>query len=176
MLQNTIEIANGPSREELFDGLRLFSEKRTVDFVFINNTRSLITLATSIKSIEPEDESGHYWNIKLLIKRKDLPQFKLPVEFRLLFFKKDSFIFKAHYSSKNRVGEITFPMYQHRIVIHNLAITRPLVERMMQAELGKLKIINWKFERRIDYKAYPDNSGCLYPQSDTIWLVNYIKE
>jgi hypothetical protein len=57
-----IEITNGPSREELFDGLRLFAEKRLVPFLVKKNGMERY-FAAIIKSIEAEDGSGHSWNL-----------------------------------------------------------------------------------------------------------------
>ncbi len=107
-MSQTIQIANGPSREELFDGLRLFSEKRQVNFHFEDHGRPLITLPTTIIGIEAEDGSGQSWNIKLMVNLKDLPQFKFPVDFRLLFNKKPIVCFKVYYSTKNRKGILSF--------------------------------------------------------------------
>ena len=65
-MSQTIAITNGPSREELFDGLRLFAEKREVGFNFVSNGRD-ITLPFIIQSIEVEDGSGHSWNLKMVL-------------------------------------------------------------------------------------------------------------
>lgn len=66
---NTINITNGPSREELFDGLRLSSEKRLVPFVIYNNGEERF-VAVFINSIEAEDGSGQSWNLNISIDKK----------------------------------------------------------------------------------------------------------
>ncbi len=68
-MKKTIEITNGPSREELFDGLRLFSEKRLIPFCVKMNEKERF-LAVIIDSIQAVDDgsteyhaSGHSWNL-----------------------------------------------------------------------------------------------------------------
>jgi hypothetical protein len=61
-MKTTIEITNGPSREELFDGLRLFSEKRPTPFQAVKNGKEKY-FAVFIHSVEAEDGSGQSWNL-----------------------------------------------------------------------------------------------------------------
>lgn len=105
-MSKTIEISNGPSREELFDGLRLFSEKRQVGFLIIDNGRQM-TLPTIMQSIQAEDGSGQSWNISINVEIKDMLLLSLPINVRQLFAKHKSVGIKAYYSSKNRKGVIT---------------------------------------------------------------------
>jgi hypothetical protein len=43
-MADIIEITNGPSREELFDGLRLFSEKRLIPFLVKKDEKEKYTV------------------------------------------------------------------------------------------------------------------------------------
>lgn len=98
----TIAITNGPSREELFDGLRLLSEERSVKFIIENNGREMRP-AVLIRSIEAEDDSGQSWNIKLSIDKNF-------IETHSLYLPRPtqagSVTVKAYYSSKTRDGKI----------------------------------------------------------------------
>ncbi len=72
-MSKTIEITNGPSREELFDGLKLHAEKRLIPFGITRvgeeprkkGEESFIV--TLIQSIEAEDGSGESWNITFCV-------------------------------------------------------------------------------------------------------------
>ncbi len=97
-MQLRFEITNGPSREELFDGLRLFSEKRPVQFVTENNGRQM-TSAVIMQAIEIEDGSGNNWNIKFQIGGDFLSTKNIKV--------RKSFEAKGFYSTKKRTGYFT---------------------------------------------------------------------
>ncbi len=105
-MSKTIAISNGASREELFDGLRLFSEKRETSFLIENNGRQM-ALPVIMQSIQAEDGSGHSWNITFVIEVKTLLMLSLPVEVRTVFAGKKAITAKAYYSTKNRKGVIT---------------------------------------------------------------------
>ncbi len=77
-MKKIIEITNGPSREELFDGLRLFAEKRLIPFRFKVNeiSEKQKMVAVIIDSIQAEDDgsneccpSGHSWNITFYVNK-----------------------------------------------------------------------------------------------------------
>ena len=105
-MSKTIQITSGPSREELFDGLRLFSEKRQVGFLIVDNGRQM-TLPTIMQSIQAEDGSGQSWNISIIVEVKDLLALSLPVNVKQVFAGHKSVRIKAYYSSKNRKGAFT---------------------------------------------------------------------
>ncbi len=110
-MEKTIKIASGPSREELFDSLRLCAEQRHVPFrlEFDNGIKNVPS--TYIQAIEAEDGSGESWNIKMSI-RKDFLEARGKIDAHWLA--KDGDILpefvtvKAYYSSKKRTGIITF--------------------------------------------------------------------
>lgn len=62
-------ITDGPSREDLFDALRLFKEHRCVEFELLERRQdgqlringSKVRLKARILGISPEDGSGHSW-------------------------------------------------------------------------------------------------------------------
>lgn len=58
-------ITDGPSREELFDALRLFNEHRSVEFqVGLSPVASsLVRVKMQINSIAAEDGTGRNWNL-----------------------------------------------------------------------------------------------------------------
>jgi len=75
----TIEITDGPSREEIFDGLRLFAEKRLIPFRFmvseISDKQTMV--AVLINAIEAVDDggadyhaSGHSWNLNFSVNKR----------------------------------------------------------------------------------------------------------
>lgn len=64
--QSAHKIINGPSREELFDALRLFDNRRSVVFTLRDvNTEEIFELQCWVQGIELEDGSGHSWIVKL---------------------------------------------------------------------------------------------------------------
>jgi len=59
-------ITGGPSREELFDALRLFGERRRVEFTFHREeSPKKIRLRTQINLIEVEDGMGEKWILEV---------------------------------------------------------------------------------------------------------------
>lgn len=105
-MSKQIQITNGPSREELFDGLRLFAEKREVSFIVVDNGRQM-TLPATMRSIQAEDGSGHSWNITGYITVKSLPKVGATVTVNALFAGMKTQSFKAYFSTKDRKGIIT---------------------------------------------------------------------
>lgn len=74
-----IEITDGPSREEMFDGLRLFVEKRLIPFRFmvseISDKQTMV--AVLLSAIEAVDDggtdhhaSGHSWNLIFSVNKR----------------------------------------------------------------------------------------------------------
>ena len=64
--QNTsTRIVNGPSREELFDSLRLCSESRTVVFEFDDSGR--YKKDAQVMMLTPEDGSGNKWLLEVYV-------------------------------------------------------------------------------------------------------------
>jgi hypothetical protein len=111
-METTIQIANGPSREELFDGLRLFTEKREVTFLIDNNGGKQSSLPFIMQSIQAEDGSGNCWNIQMNLYSKSFGEnFSMtPFILRKEFFGnpvKNAITVKAYYSTKTRRGVIT---------------------------------------------------------------------
>ncbi len=100
-MSQKIKITNGPSREELFDGLRLLSEKRTVGFVIEVNGREKKP-DTWIHAIESEDWTSQSWNLKFSIPTG----FISPVQITPLSKQKRSETVKAYYSTRTRKGFI----------------------------------------------------------------------
>ncbi len=100
----SIVITSGPSREELFDGLRLFSEKRYVEFK-LKHREETITISSIIQGIEPEDGSGQSWIIKFNVEKKYFNYIVWPAKLKLLL-NKDFLTIQAYYSTKNRRGSL----------------------------------------------------------------------
>ncbi len=129
-MKTTIQITNGPSREELFDGLRLFFEKRLVPFQITKNENEKY-FAVIIHSIEAEDGSGQSWNITISVnshylsndffvekvkkdqhviaKKVDFNYFKQLIEegYSIPELRKNLVRVKVYYSTKTRKGTIT---------------------------------------------------------------------
>lgn len=129
-----IEISNGPSREELFDGLRLFSEKRLVPFLVLKNgiEKYFAVIIHSIEA-EAEDGSGQSWNLTfsvnakflydeffvekvkkeeyVIAKKVDFNYFRQLIEegYPIPELRKDLVKVKAYYSTKTRKGTIAIP-------------------------------------------------------------------
>ncbi len=132
-MSKTIEITNGPSREELFDGLRLLSEKRLIPFcIKMEGTERF--LAVFMNSIQAEDGSGQSWNLifyagkYFLSEQAFADKNKQPTkqsgvyatnisfesfrqlaeeDYLLQDYKEDQVLVKAYYSTKTRKGTIT---------------------------------------------------------------------
>lgn len=105
-MQRTIQIVSGPSREELFDGLRLFAEKRLVVFRTLNNGSFQLS-RVKIQGIALEDGSGDSWNVTISIDEtflREMPSIDLRKQ------NKRSYVsVVAYYSTKSRTGTITVP-------------------------------------------------------------------
>ncbi|MCX6753421.1 MAG: hypothetical protein NTW62_03715 [Candidatus Nomurabacteria bacterium] len=103
-MKNRILITSGPSREELFDGLRLFAEKRTIDFIIEKNGQKT-KLPLIIQGIEAEDGSGECWNIKFVVNYKRF----IVLNPYITDFASNSINLKskAYYSTRTREGIIT---------------------------------------------------------------------
>ncbi len=73
-----IQIVNGPSREDLFDALKLTNEKRLIPFGIIRVGEEKKKpgeepfLVTLIHSIQAEDGSGESWNITFSVEKECL--------------------------------------------------------------------------------------------------------
>jgi len=65
-MSKTIPITNGPSREELFDALRLLAEGRLVPFC-VEKDGNKKYVAVLMSSIAAEDGSGQSWNLTFSI-------------------------------------------------------------------------------------------------------------
>ncbi|HEX9058659.1 MAG TPA: hypothetical protein VF941_00605 [Clostridia bacterium] len=111
-----ISITGGPSREELFDGLRLFFEKREVHFLsHYAGTGSHRALQSSIiKGIESLDDVGERWKLKLYlwdynIRPKDLTYFHGKRSTHHGQVKNMQVIVEAEYSTRTRKGFIIVP-------------------------------------------------------------------
>lgn len=125
-----INITNGPSREELFDGLRLLSEKRLIPFSLEMNGVERF-LAVIMVSIQAEDGSGQSWNLTfyankslvskdffiktpekkehgVFVKKVSFDFFRTLAEedYLLQEYKKDQVTVRAYYSTKTRKGTI----------------------------------------------------------------------
>ena len=60
----THQVVSGPSREGLFDALRLFTEDRTIEITYLGKCQEAIKLPVHVSAIEAEDGSGWSWNCK----------------------------------------------------------------------------------------------------------------
>jgi hypothetical protein len=91
-------ITDGPSREELFDALRLFNEHRKVLFTLKRqDARESYTLPAIVMRIEPEDGSGHSWCLRI--------QFRDNHEIGVLLQECNE-VFDVYYHDKRRHGAI----------------------------------------------------------------------
>ena len=105
-MSKTLKITSGPSREELFDGLRLFAEKRPVGFVIENNGRQMTPIVW-MHGIEAEDGSGQSWNIKFSIAENFVGEMPYPIDVSKPVPPVNSVTVTAYYSTKTRTGTIT---------------------------------------------------------------------
>lgn len=62
-------VADGPSREDLFDALRLRNEQRLVVFGLVIEGQ-VERLTTLVNGVTAEDGSGHSWLLKLSFKNR----------------------------------------------------------------------------------------------------------
>jgi len=93
-LQNQHQIVAGPSREDLFDGLRLRHEGRQIEMSL--TTKHAVTMPCShtkmsfcVDSIGIEDGSGHNWTLQLSYSCGE-----------------NILSYKAYYNTKTRAGVI----------------------------------------------------------------------
>ena len=96
----TINIINGPSREELFDGLRLHSENRLVPFKIKTRGGTEVILQAIINRIEAEDASGQSWNLRLHFNEDVFTKGAVPELCNMLNG------LKAYFSTKKRTGAL----------------------------------------------------------------------
>ncbi len=128
-MKKAIEISNGPSREELFDGLRLYFQQRLVPFLVTKDGMEKY-YAVIINSIEAEDGSGQSWNLTfsvnskflsdqffeealkreshVIAKKVDFNYFKQLIEegYPMPDYRKNLVRVKVYYSTKTRRGLI----------------------------------------------------------------------
>lgn len=62
MATHRFDIVNGPSREQLFDALRLIAEKRTVMVTWIRPDREREITNIVLNSLQAENGDGQSWN------------------------------------------------------------------------------------------------------------------
>ncbi len=106
-MKTTITIASGPSREELFDCLRLFIEKRSTDFILVKNKIKYLTplIIAGIDAVDKDGEQGESWIIKFKV---DYTKFIVSGDI-LPDLASNSINLKsiAYYSTRTRKGTIT---------------------------------------------------------------------
>jgi hypothetical protein len=107
MEEKIINITSGPNREDLFDGQRLFAEKRTVPFTVEINDKEF-TLRVIMAGIKPEDGSGRSWNLEFVITVHDLIGAEISPEINKMLSGKKHIAVTAYYSTHRRKGTITF--------------------------------------------------------------------
>lgn len=105
-MKKQFKITSGPSREELFDGQRLFAERRFVEFVIENNGREMRPMVWMC-GIEPEDGSGQSWNIKFSLAENFVNKMPYQIDLSKSVPPIKSVTVKAYYSTKTRTGTIT---------------------------------------------------------------------
>jgi hypothetical protein len=106
-MKNTIQITDGPSREELFDGMRLFAEKRTILFTVKVNEKDY-HLRVKMLGIEAEDGSGNSWNLKFVITTFELMGAKVSPEIKKVLSGNKHVTVAVYYSTHKRTGTIKF--------------------------------------------------------------------
>lgn len=204
-MKTIFEITNGPSREELFDALRLCSEKRLIPFLVKKNEKEKY-FGVIINSIQAEDGSGQSWNLTFLANKDFLSEsffvdkpkkreehviaVKVTFEgfrnlcesnYHLPDCRKNLVLVKAYYSTKTRKGIITVGSNEpqkciHRIVLHNEIVDDDTVLNIVKKETGSMNILNWKVERVINYRAFVPGSEFQQAQTDTIIKVYYLRD
>ena len=105
-MSNKIQIISGPSREELFDGLRLLPFN--VPFTVVRDNEKY-RIKTRIIGIQTADGGGQSWKITFEVLKAGQNE-KFLNTFNELYVKKDSIkaCFGAFYSTKSRLGEFDF--------------------------------------------------------------------
>ena len=121
-----IIITSGPSREELFDGLRLLAEKRTISFSIEELGGNEVDIKVRMKSIQNDDGSGLHWQISFTFEAKILDLYFPDIAEEVLFDRKQRIEAKGYYSTHVRKGTIV--------------IVDPTSEQKVLAELEKEKI------------------------------------
>ncbi len=100
-MKKQIDITSGPSREELFDALRLFNEGRKASIEIDNNGKKM-KAEVIIHTIGAEDGSGQSWNLSFSIKESFI---KVPYPINLNSQVSIPYTrVNAYYSTKNRRG------------------------------------------------------------------------
>lgn len=61
MADNTFRILKGPSRESLFDSLRLWNEHRKIEFFVVKKLNHMTMVQATINSIAVESGDGNNW-------------------------------------------------------------------------------------------------------------------
>lgn len=113
-MSKKIKILNGPSREELFDGLRLFSEKRTVGFTIElaeGKKEECLVLMTGISLPSEVGRAFKAWHLEFLIAKPLLQglvaKMPGPIDPTAEHYKVELSPVKAYYSTQTRNGTIT---------------------------------------------------------------------
>ena len=100
-MKKQINIVSGPSREELFDALRLFNEGRKA-LLEIDNNGKKMKAEVIIRKIGAEDGSGQSWNLVFSIKESFI---KVPYPISVSSTTYIPYVdVNAYYSTKNRRG------------------------------------------------------------------------
>lgn len=90
-------VTDGPSREEIFDALRLFNEQRYVNFVLADQSVAHPqSLPAKIMGIRPEDGSGHNWLLTVTFRKASPSSFWIG----------NTDTYELYYSSKRRSGSV----------------------------------------------------------------------
>lgn len=93
-------IIKGPSREELFDDLRLYDERRLVTFELVPSHPNFhnwrVWLRAQVVEIEAEDGSGHSWLLGVYFQDAPQQNIKLSASGRI----------KLYYNDRTRKGQI----------------------------------------------------------------------
>ena len=113
-MSHKIKITNGPSRKELFDGLRLFSKKRTVNII-VEDSGEEKKWSVTITNIGAEGRSGHDWKIGFVVPKQSFRRLFSSLPFtpfvdptnELKVGRKQFLSMKARYSTRIRKGIIT---------------------------------------------------------------------
>ena len=62
-MNGTTSILGGPSREELFDSLRLYNEQRKLTFELLDKAINKVKVMVTVTGLKVEDGSGNNWII-----------------------------------------------------------------------------------------------------------------
>ncbi len=102
----TLRITSGPSREELFDALRLCAEGREVTFILdgeepVGSSSYQIQNAPShlrVKGVETQDCNGEYWKLLLGMGKGDDWVFSPNPKYQII----------GYYDTRKRLGFISY--------------------------------------------------------------------